>query len=200
MAECKKKIAEIELQIIQIDQDLRAEVGKELATIRAEMAETAEQKIAAEDVFLRTQIQAPQDGIVHELTLFTIGGVVAAGEAMMLIVPANDTLDVEARIPPEAIDQLHVGQTAVVRFSAFNQRTTPETDGTVTFVSADLVQDPITNERYYSARITINQKLNDSELGLMPGMPVEVFIRTHNRTVISYLMKPLTEQIMRSSR
>jgi HlyD family secretion protein len=200
MAECKKKIAEIELQIIQIDQDLRAEVGKELATIRAEMAETAEQKIAAEDVFLRTQIQAPQDGIVHELTLFTIGGVVAAGEAMMLIVPANDTLDVEARIPPEAIDQLHVGQTAVVRFSAFNQRTTPETDGTVTFVSADLVQDPITNERYYSARITINQKLNDSKLGLMPGMPVEVFIRTHNRTVISYLMKPLTEQIMRSSR
>ena len=99
MAESKNKIAEIELQIIQIDQDLRAEVGKELATIRAEIAETTEQKIAAEDVFSRIEIRAPQDGTVHEMTVHTIGGVVAAGESMMLIVPAGDTLDVEARAP-----------------------------------------------------------------------------------------------------
>ncbi len=142
MAESKNKIAEIELQIIQIDQDLRSEVGKELATIRAEIAETTEQKIAAEDVFSRIEIRAPQDGTVHELSVHTVGGVVEAGEEMMLIVPVGDTLDVEARIPPAAIDQVHVGQTAVLRFSAFNQRTTPEIDGTVTVVSADLVQDP----------------------------------------------------------
>ena len=128
-AESKNKIAEIELQIIQIDQDLRAEVSKDLATIRAEIAETTEQKIAAEDVFSRIEIRAPQDGTVHEMSVHTVGGVVAAGEAMMLIVPKGDTLDVEARIPPEMIDQVHVGQTAVLRFSAFDQRTTPEIDG-----------------------------------------------------------------------
>ena len=109
-AENKNKIAEIELQIIQIDQDLRAEVGKELATIRADIAETTEQKIAAEDVFSRIEIRAPQDGTVHEMSVHTVGGVVAAGEEMMLIVPAGDTLDVEAKVPPDAIDQVHVGQ------------------------------------------------------------------------------------------
>ena len=137
-AENKNKIAEIELQIIQIDQDLRAEVGKELATIRADIAETTEQKIAAEDVFSRIEIRAPQDGTVHEMSVHTVGGVVAAGEEMMQIVPAGDTLDVEAKVPPDAIDQVHVGQKAVLRFSAFSQRTTPEIDGIVTVVSADL--------------------------------------------------------------
>lgn len=200
-AESKNKIAEIELQIIQIDQDLRAEVGKELATIRAEIAETTEQKIAAEDVFSRIEIRAPQDGTVHEMSVHTVGGVVAAGEEMMQIVPAGDTLDVEAKVPPEAIDQLHVGQQAVLRFSAFSQRTTPEIDGIVTVVSADLVQDVKTNERYYTARIAIPEpRLRDLGLTLIPGMPVETYIRTDDRTVVSYLMKPLSDQIMKAFR
>jgi HlyD family secretion protein len=200
-AENKNKIAEIELQIIQIDQDLRAEVGKELATIRSDMAETTEQKVAAEDVFSRIEIRAPQDGTVHEMSVHTVGGVVAAGEEMMQIVPVGDTLDVEAKVPPASIDQVHVGQTAVLRFSAFSQRTTPEIDGTVTVVSADLVQDPKTNERYYSARIAIPQaRLRDLGLTLIPGMPVETFIRTDDRTVVSYLVKPLSDQIMKAFR
>ena len=200
-AENKNKIAEIELQIIQIDQDLRAEVGKELATIRADIAETTEQKIAAEDVFSRIEIRAPQDGTVHEMSVHTVGGVIAAGEEMMQIVPAGDTLDVEAKLPPDAIDQVHVGQTAVLRFSAFSQRTTPEIDGIVTVVSADLIQDPKTNERYYSARIAIPQpRIRDLGLTLIPGMPVETFIRTDDRTVVSYLMKPLSDQIKKAFR
>ena len=200
-AENKNKIAEIELQIIQIDQDLRAEVGKELATIRADIAETTEQKIASQDVFSRIEIRAPQDGTVHEMSVHTVGGVVAAGEEMMRIVPAGDTLDVEAKVPPDAIDQVHVGQTAVLRFSAFSQRTTPEIDGTVTVVSADLIQDPKTNERYYSVRIAIPQpRIRDLGLTLIPGMPVETFIRTDDRTVVSYLMKPLSDQIMKAFR
>ena len=113
----------------------------------------------------------------------------------------GDTLDVEARIPPAAIDQVHVGQTAVLRFTAFNQRTTPEIDGTVTVVSADLVQDPKANERYYTARIAIPQtRAKDLGLTLVPGMPVEAFIRTDDRTVVSYLMKPLNDQIMKAFR
>ena len=150
VAETKNKIAEIELQILQIDQDLRAEVGKDLATISADTAETTEKKIAAEDVLSRIDIRAPQDGTVHEMSVHTVGGVVSPGEAMMMIVPVSDTLDVEARIAPRMIDQVHVGQTAVLRFSAFDQRTTPEIDGKVTLVSADLVQDPKKpNERSY---------------------------------------------------
>ena len=195
-AENKNKIAEIELQIIQIDQDLRAEVGKELATIRADIAQTTEQKIAAEDVFSRIEIRAPQDGTIHEMSVHTVGGVVAAGKSMMLIVPAGDNLDVEVKVPPEAIDQVYAGQKAVLRFSAFNQRTTPEIDGIVTVVSADLVQDPKTNERYFSARIAIPEpRFRELQLTIIPGMPVEAFIRTGDRTVVSYLMKPLSDQI-----
>jgi len=201
MAESKNKKAEIELQIMQIDQDLRAEVGKELATIRAEIAETTEQKIAAEDVFSRIEIRAPLDGTVHEMTVHTVGGVVSAGEAMMLIVPTGDNLDVEVKIPPEAIDQVHVGQKAALRFSAFNQRTTPEIDGIVTLVSADLIQDPKSNERYYSARIAIPEpRLRELQLTIIPGMPVEAFIRTDDRTVVSYLMRPLSDQINKAFR
>jgi len=200
-AENKNKIAEIELQIIQIDQDLRSEVGKDLAAIRADMAETTEKKIAAEDVFSRIEIRAPQDGTVHEMSVHTVGGVIEAGEELMQIVPASDTLDVEAKVPAEAIDQVHVGQTAFLRFSAFDQRTTPEIDGTVMIVSADLIQEDKTNERYYTARIAIPpQKIQDLGLALLPGMPVETFIRTDDRTVVSYLMKPLNDQIRKAFR
>ena len=204
VAETKNKIAEIELQIIQIDQDLRTEVGKDLATIRSDTAETTEKKVAAEDVLAHVVIRAPQDGTVHEMTVHTVGGVVAPGEAMMLIVPVGDTLDVEARIAPQMIDQVHVGQTAVLRFSAFNQRTTPEIDGKVTLVSADLVQDakdPKPSEGYYSVRIAIpEERLRDLKMQLVPGMPVECFIRTDDRTVISYLVKPLRDQIEKAFR
>lgn len=108
-AENRNKIAEIELQIIQIDQDFRSEVSLELVTISAELFICTERKIAAEDVFSRIEIRAPQDGVVHEMTVHTVGGVVAAGEELMQIVPAEDTLEVEAKIPPDAIDQVHVG-------------------------------------------------------------------------------------------
>jgi HlyD family secretion protein len=120
---------------------------------------------------------------------------------MMQIVPAGDNLDVEVKVPPEAIDQVYAGQKAVLRFSAFNQRATPEVDGSVAVVSADLVQDEKRNERYYSARITIpQQKLQDLRLTLLPGMPVEAFIRTDDRTIASYLMKPLSDQIKKAFR
>jgi HlyD family secretion protein len=201
VAQSRNKIAEIELQILQIDQDLRAEVSKDLASIRAEIAETSEQKIAAEDVLSRIEIRAPQDGTVHEMTVHTVGGVVAAGEAIMMIVPMNDTLDVEARIAPQMINQVRAGQTAVLRFSSFDQRTTPEIDGVVTRVSPDLVKDAKTNEQYYSVRIGIPlETIKALKLDLVPGMPVESFIKTDDRTVLSYLVKPLHDQIKRAFR
>jgi len=201
-AEAKGKITETELQIIQVDQDLRSDVGKELAEIRAKTVELIEQKVAAEDQLKRIDIRAPQDGRVHELAVHTIGGVIAAGEPIMLIVPDADTLTIEARIAPQDIDQLHPGQLALLRFSAFNQRTTPEIDGEVSLISADLTQDQRTGASYYVVHITpdANEIARLGKVKLVPGMPVEAFLQTDERTVLSYLIKPLRDQIMKAFR
>jgi HlyD family secretion protein len=199
-AQAKGKITETELQIIQIDQDLRSEVGKDIAEARAKITEFVERKIAAEDQLKHIDIRAPQDGLVHELSVHTVGGVISPGETVMLIVPDADALTVEAKIAPQDIDQLHLGQTAVLRFSAFNQRTTPEIDGEVALISADLSQDQRTGTSYYTIRITPKPEAFAS-LGsrkLVPGMPVEAFVHTGERTAISYLIKPLRDQAARA--
>jgi len=121
-AQARGKMTETELQIIQIDQDLRSEVAKELREIQGKMAELVERKVAAEDQLMRTDIRAPQSGVVHQLNVHTVGGVITASEPAMLIVPEMDDLTVEVKLPPQNIDQLLVGQPAVLRFSAFNQR------------------------------------------------------------------------------
>ena len=201
-AQAKGKISEIELQILQIDQDLRSEVAKDLREVQGKIAELVERKVAAEDQLKRIDIRAPQNGMVHQSTVHTVGGVITPGEAIMLIVPEADALTVEAKIAPQDIDQVRVGQTAALRFSAFSQRTTPELNGVVSRVSADLTTDQRTGAAYYVVRIT----LSDSEIArleglrLVPGMPVEAFIRTGERTVLSYVMKPFTDQITRSFR
>jgi HlyD family secretion protein len=201
LAESKNKIAETELQILQIDQELRSEIGKELATLRADLAICTERKIAAQDVFSRIEIRAPDDGIVHEMSVHTLSGVIAPGEEIMQIVPSNDTLKAWVKIPPEAIDQVQVGQTAFLRITAFDQRNTPEIEATVTLVSADLVEDKQSREKYYSARVAIPED-GFRQLGVTPlaGMPVEAFIRTHSRTAFSYFTKPLNDQLKKAFR
>lgn len=202
IAQAKGKIAEIELQILQVDQDMRAEVGKDLAEIRAKSAELVEKKVAAEDLLRRVDIRAPQDGVVHQLTVHTVGGVISAGEQMMLIVPDQDALTVEVRIQPQDIDQVRVGQAAIIRLTAFNQRTTPEVNGDVTLVSADVTEDQKSGTRYYTGRVAVPEKeiARLKEVRLVPGMPAEVFIQTNPRTVMSYLAKPLYDQITRAFR
>jgi membrane fusion protein, type I secretion system len=120
----------------------------------------------------------------------------------MLIVPKGEVLTVEVKIAPQDIDQVHLGQKAVLRFSAFNQRTTPELDGEVTRVSADVSQDQKTATTYYTVRVSVAEeeiaRLN--ALKLVPGMPVEAFIQTNPRTVVTYLVKPLHDQITRAFR
>lgn len=201
-AQARGKITEIELQIIQIDQDLRSEVAKELREIQAKNAELVERKVAAEDQLKRVDIRAPQDGIVHQLAVHTIGGVISASEPIMLIVPLADELTVEAKIPPQNIDQLSLGQRAVLRFSAFDQRTTPELNGVITRIAADVTQDQKTGMTYYVTRVTMPAteiaRLNG--LKLIPGMPLETFIQTGDRTVLTYLVKPLSDQIAKAFR
>ncbi|MDF2119718.1 HlyD family type I secretion periplasmic adaptor subunit [Roseiarcaceae bacterium H3SJ34-1] len=202
IAEARGKIAETELQIIQIDQDMRSDVAKQLGDIRAKIAELREKRVAALDQLKRTDIRAPQSGLVHELSVHTEGGVIGAGEQIMLIVPDADKLAVEVRVPPENIDQVHVGQTAVLRFSSFNQRTTPEVQGTVSVVSASTSKDDKAGAGYYSVRITMDPKLLQTlgDVKLVPGMPVDAFLRTSDRTIVSYLMKPLSDQMYRAFR
>ena len=196
------KISEIGLQIIQIDQDLSSEVAKEMRDIDGKIGEFIERKVTAEDQLRRTEIRAPQTGTVFQSTVHTVGGVISAGDPIMMLVPDADKLQVEAKVNPQDIDKLQVGQAAVLRFSAFNTRTTPEIDGTVTRVSADTTPDPRTGLSYYTIRIAIPSQAAAAlgDVKLLPGMPVETFVETGDRTVISYLMKPLRDQFSRAFR
>lgn len=154
------------------------------------------------EVVFRNIIKYLKSCIVHELAIHTLGGVVTAGETVMQIVPISDDLVVDAKIQPHDIDQLHVGQRAVLRFSAFNQRTTPEIFGEVETVSANLSANPQTGESWYTARVHIAKKelARLGSLELHTGMPVEVFVQTGERTALSYLVKPLSDQIARALR
>lgn len=202
MAQAKGKVTETELQILQVDQDLRSEVSKDMAEIRAKNSELEEKRVAAQDQLNRIDLRAPQDGIVHQLTVHTVGGVVTPSEPVMLIVPEADALMVEARVQPQDIDHVRPGLRAGLRFTAFNQRTTPELNGEVQLVSADTSQDQKTGASYYTARIAIpeDEITRLHGLHLIPGMPVETFINTGDRTVMSYLVKPMTDQINRAFR
>ena len=201
-AEAKGKTAETELQILQLDQDLSSEVAKELRETDSKIGEYVERKVTAEDQLKRTDIRAPQDGVVFQSTANTVGGVITAGDPIMLIVPEADTLLIEAKVEPKDIDQVQYGQPVVLRFSAFNTRTTPELNGTVVRTGADTTTDQRTGQSYYLVRIamTAGELSRLGDVKLTPGMPVEAFIQTGERTMLSYLVKPLHDQLMRSFR
>jgi len=202
VAQNRGRIAELELKIHQIDQDLSTEVGKEMAENRAKMSESTERRIAADDELKRIDLISPQDGRIFQRSVHTVGGVIQAGEQVMLVVPESDSLLVEAKVAPHDIDQVHVGQHAVLRFAAFNQRTTPEIDGEVIHIGADVAQDDRASEPYYSVRIRVldGELARLDGLQLLAGMPVEAFIQTTPRTVASFLVKPLTDQLARAFR
>ncbi|MBO6933291.1 MAG: HlyD family type I secretion periplasmic adaptor subunit, partial [Roseibium sp.] len=189
-------------QILQIDESYRAEVLEQLQEARSRIAQLEEQKIAAEDELTRVEILAPRNGYVHQLSVHTIGGVISPGETVMQIVPREDQLIVEAQVRPVDIDQMAPGQNARVRFPSFDQRTTPELNATLLTVSPDLSEDERTGMTYYVARLSIDDEELDKlgEQALVPGMPVETFLKTGDRTVLSYLVKPVTDQIAHALR
>lgn len=199
MAAAQGRIAEIELQLLQVDQSMRAEVAAELRDVENEEAKLIDQEVTASDQLRHIDIKAPVDGVVHELSIHTIGGVITPAETLMLIVPQHDNLTVEARIAPQDIDQLSVGQGARLMLTAFNRNTTPELQGSLVRISADLETDKQTGATFYSASVSISQtelgRLRD--LVLLPGMPVETFIRTGDRTVLSYFVKPILDHANR---
>lgn len=202
LAQTSGRRTEVALQMARLDQEMKTEVVNELRDAQTKIAEFVERKIAAADQLRRVDIRAPQDGIVHQLAVFTVGGVINPGEQIMLIVPQDDKLLVEAKIAPQDIDQVRVGMQARLRFSAFSQQTTPQIVGEVVSISPDLTRDQITGDIYFTARISMpdaeRAKLGTNKL--QPGIPVEVHITTEERTALSYLVKPMADQINRAFR
>ncbi|GAC1497944.1 MAG: HlyD family type I secretion periplasmic adaptor subunit [Bradyrhizobium sp.] len=201
-AQAKGKITETELQIIQVDKDMVSEVSKDLRETNDKIGEFVERKVTAEDQLRRVDIRAPQDGMVLQSTVHTVGGVITAGDAIMMIVPQADDLQVEAKVNPQDIDKLQIGQKTLLRLSAFNQRTTPELNGLVTRVSPDVTTDQRTGQSYYTIRVSmpVDEVARLGDVKLIPGMPVEAFVQTGDRTMMSYLIKPLSDQLMRAFR
>ena len=201
-AETRAKISESELQLVRLDQDFRAEVMKDLREAQDKEAELVERVVAARDQLNRIDIRAPSAGVIHQLSVHTIGGVIGPAEVIMVIVPESDELQIDARLPANDIDQVYKGQSTLVRFSAFNQRTTPELNGAVSHVSADTTRDAQSNATYYTVRIGLaGEEL--ARLGgrqLVSGMPAEVFVQTGSRTMMSYLFKPISDQLHRMFR
>ncbi len=201
-AQAAGKSSEIDMQILQLDEDMRSENAKELTEVEAKIAENEDRRVAALDQLKRLDITSPITGRVSQLAVHTVNGVINPGEVLMLVVPEADSLTVEARVATHDIDQVVAGQAVDIRFSAFNTRTTPEVDGEVVNIAPDQVTDQRTGVSYYPIRIRPKPEslAKLKELQLYPGMPAETYIRIANRTVISYLAKPLTEQMQRTFR
>jgi HlyD family secretion protein len=202
VAETRGKIAEAQLQLVKLDQDFKADVMKDLREAQDKEAELSEKVVSAKDQLNHIDLRAPVNGIVHELAVHTVGGVVTPAEVVMVIVPEGDELQIDAHLPPDQIDQVHKDQDAQVRFPAFNQRTTPAITGIVSRVSADISKDQPNSAGYYTVRISLpgDQLAKIGDRQLISGMPAEVFIQTTSRTMMSYMFKPITEQLQRMFR
>ncbi|MEE9313826.1 MAG: HlyD family type I secretion periplasmic adaptor subunit [Rhizobiaceae bacterium] len=169
---------------------------------RARAAEMKELIRSAENVLKRVVVRSPAEGIVINITKNTPGSVVRQGEDLFVILPLGGELIVEARVSVQDVDVVSVGQTASLRFSALNSRVTPEVPGVVSYISADRQLDPVTNEAFYTARLKIAEVLPETiqREQILPGMPVETYIRTGDRTFLEYLMKPLLDSFNRAFR
>ncbi|MBL8575331.1 MAG: HlyD family type I secretion periplasmic adaptor subunit [Hyphomicrobiaceae bacterium] len=202
IARAKGRITETELQITQIDKTFSTEIAKDFREAQDRIGDLEERRAAAEAKLSRVELRAPMEGAVHQLAFNTTRGVIAPGEAIMQIVPNNERLIVEARIDPNFVDQVRVGQQGVVRFPALDQKITPEVKADVTFISADLEVDQRQGFPFFRVQMVLGEG-EIARLGgqrLMPGMPAEVHVQTGERTVLSYFLRPLTDQFNRAFR
>ncbi|PHR59986.1 MAG: hemolysin secretion protein D [Robiginitomaculum sp.] len=202
IARTESAMSETRIQILQVKQDNEAQILTELREVESLKSDLREQLTTAMDQRRRIEIVSPVEGIVHDLVVTTIGGVIIAGQPMMQIIPANTRLMIEARIQPVDIDQIYEGQPATITLSAFNQRTVPQINGRVITASADSLVDQITGIPYFSVLIEIpeDEMKKLGTLILIPGMPADSFIQTQERTVLNYLFKPFKDQLNRTFR
>lgn len=202
ISQANLSLAEIDLQVIQLQSDFRRNALEQLAVVRAEKAQLIQNKITLEDQMRRLHVRTTQAGIVHDLQVFSVDGVIRPGETLMSIVPKNDALVVEAKLSPRDIDQVHLGQPATLTFTSFNMRTTPQIEASVLRVSPDISVDDASGQSYYRARFEIPAEQLDRLGGnkIVPGMPVDAFLRTGERNVAAYLWQPITDHLNRAFR
>jgi len=202
IARLRSSIGETRLQLLQIDKDFREAVLSELQVASSQVEELREQNFSLLQQLQRTDIRSPVDGKIQELSTHTLGGVVRPAEPILRIVPSDKHLLISVRIEPLHIDQVYVGQSAFVKLTAFNGRAVPDLECRVSNVSADLVSDERSGLSWYEADLELlpSEITKLGELTLVSGMPAEAFIRTSDRTVMTYLLKPLSDQIFRAFR
>jgi HlyD family type I secretion membrane fusion protein len=196
LAEAEQAIGEAELSVAKQERDRVMDITKQLRTTQSSLAEALPRFEAAQDVLNRTVIRAPMGGAIVGLSIFTEGGVVQAGARLMDIVPADDPMIVEARLPLYDINDVQPGFTADVRLSGVPRTVRPQLTGTVISVSADKITDPASGASYFSVRVRLDpEDVKKSKVGLQAGMPAEVVVATQSRTLASYLLGPLLDEI-----
>ena len=199
-ARARLKIGEAKLKILQLKKAFATEVAEKLGEVRTKAYDLRERLAAVQDRAQRTEITAPEAGMVMGMTLHTLGGVVSPGTPLLDIVPANEELVIEAQMSPTDIDRISVGKLADIRFSAFNSSTTPVIEGRLVHVSADRLINKDTGAAYFLGRLELTEKGRKTlgQLKLVPGMPAEVLINTGSRTLLQYLMQPASNAFARS--
>ncbi|MGJ8545921.1 MAG: HlyD family type I secretion periplasmic adaptor subunit [Sulfitobacter sp.] len=202
-AQAQGRMTEIDLEVLNLRTRFREEAITQLRDLRSQELELREQRRAAQAQIDRLEIRAPVSGIVYALEVQTPRSVVRAAEPLMYLVPQDRPLVIAARVETIHIDQIDLGQQVNLRFSALDQRSTPELLGQVVLISADTLEDAATGLSYYRAEITLNpgefEKLPEGSV-LVPGMPVEAFIRTGERSPLAYLIKPMADYFARAFR
>lgn len=202
LARARSRISELELDILAMDDQARTDAQQELREIDTQLTELNERRLVVEATLARTDIRAPIAGRINDLNVNSIGGVISPAEILATIVPEDANLVFTARVPAVQIEQVEVGRPARLRFSAFAQNETPEIAGTVEYVAAAATRDQATGMDLYSIRVAVAPQQLDLLGGreLRPGMPVEIYVTTTERTALSYLVKPFQDQIARAFR
>lgn len=197
IARARGQIGEVEIQILQLQDDALTTTLTELREAEAKIAEFDERRIAVSAKLKRIDIRSPRNGFVHQLAVHTIGGVIGPGDAVMMIVPEEDPLIVEANVRPQDIDQVYLGQQAIMRFPNAVSTVTPQIWGRVSLVSADLKQPEPSQPPYYTVRLKLDdkEKAKLNGLELKAGMPAEAYMQTNGRSPLSYLLKPFRDQL-----
>jgi HlyD family secretion protein len=201
IAQTRGRISETQEQLIQLGDTRRSQAGVELGQVNIALNQQRVRSVSAADQQDRSEIRSPYDGTVEKIAFAALGDVVKPAEPIMEIVPDRDQMVVETAINPGDIDQVRTGQAARVRFSAFDRATTPEIPGRVTYVASDRSSDPEGKTAFYTVRIEVSPTaLAAADLKLRGGMPAEVYIETGKRSMLSYITKPLRDQLARSFR
>lgn len=202
-ASAEERISEIDIQLIKLDTDRQEEAITRLRDLQYSELEAAEKRLSLDEQLTRLDLRAPVSGIVYGLNVFATRAVIRPAEPVLYIVPQDRPLVIAAKVEPIHIDQVFPGQNVTLRFPAFDSRTTPHLEGRVTKVSADAFTDDRTHGTYYRAEVEIAEneivKLPEGTV-LIPGMPVETYLRTTDRTPLAYLTKPLMDYFNRAFR